>query len=148
VVVKQTKFYHFFIGFLLMRNKSVDNKQRPILIPVFKYRYPITAIASVLHRGSGVILFLVIPFLLCALQASLSSPESFQNLKAALQRPFAISLLWLVLAALFYHLVAGIRHLLMDVGVGESRRAGRITAWLVILATVLLLLAAAIWWAQ
>ena len=131
-----------------MGNKSVVNKQRPILIPVFKYRYPITAIASVLHRASGFVLFLVIPLLLFALQNSLASPESFQNLQANLKSPFALILLWLTLAALFYHLVAGVRHLLMDAGVGESRRAGRITAWVVMLVTVILLLAAAIWLAQ
>ncbi|MGB6976996.1 MAG: succinate dehydrogenase, cytochrome b556 subunit [Gammaproteobacteria bacterium] len=123
----------------------MNNQQRPVFLPVLKYRYPITAIASILHRISGVILFLVIPLLLCALQASLSSAQGFQRLKTALHHPLAISILWIILAALFYHLVAGIRHLLMDIGVGESRQAGRTTAWIVILVTVVLLIVTAIW---
>jgi succinate dehydrogenase / fumarate reductase cytochrome b subunit len=123
----------------------VNTQQRPVFLPVTKYRYPITAIASVLHRASGIFLFLVIPLLLWALQDSLSSAESFQTLQTASHHPVAITLLWLTLAALFYHLIAGIRHLLMDTGVGESRRAGRATAWTVILVTVALLLAAGVW---
>jgi succinate dehydrogenase / fumarate reductase cytochrome b subunit len=123
----------------------VNNQQRPVFLPVLKYRYPITAIVSVLHRLSGVILFLVIPFLLYALQLSLGSEHDFQRVKTALHHPLAMAFLWLILAALFYHLVAGIRHLLMDVGVAESRRAGRATAWTVILLTIVLLIVVAIW---
>lgn len=112
---------------------------------VFTYRYPVTAIASVLHRISGVILFLLIPLLLWALHKSLTSAEGFQSLQHTLTRPVSITLLWIILASLLYHLIAGIRHLLMDSGIGESKRGGRWGAYAVFIITVILLFIIGVW---
>ena len=119
--------------------------QRPVFHAVLKYRYPVMAIASILHRISGVILFLLIPLLLWVLAKSLASPSDFEAVKAFFTRPIPITILWIVLAALFYHLVAGIRHMLMDLGYAESLKGGRIGSYTVFAITVILLFLAGIW---
>lgn len=119
--------------------------QRPVFQAVFKYRYPVTAIASVLHRISGVILFLVIPLLLWVLHKSLASAEGFQSVQHTLTRPLSVTILWIILTSLLYHLIAGIRHLLMDAGVGESKRGGKAGAYVVFVITIILLLILGVW---
>ncbi|QLH44125.1 MAG: succinate dehydrogenase, cytochrome b556 subunit [Coxiellaceae bacterium] len=112
---------------------------------VTKYRFPVTAIVSILHRISGVILFLLIPLLLWALSKSLTSAEDFQAMQETLSRPLPMIILWLILAALFYHLIAGIRHLIMDLGYGETMKAARRSAYIIMVITVILLILAGIW---
>lgn len=118
---------------------------RPVFQAVLKYRYPVTAIASVLHRISGVILFLLIPLLLWLLYKSLLSSADFQLLQNKLNHPVAITILWVMLAALIYHLVAGIRHILMDLGFAESLKGGRRGAYTVFIITIVLLLIIGVW---
>ena len=67
------------------------------------------------------------------------------SFKAFFTRPIPITILWIVLAALFYHLVAGIRHMLMDLGYAESLKGGRIGSYTVFAITVILLFLAGIW---
>jgi len=123
----------------------LNTKQRPVFQAVLKYRYPVTAIASVLHRISGVILFLLIPLLLKGLDHSLTNAANFQNIQHLLSNPLAITLLWLILAALIYHLVAGIRHIMMDAGFAESLAGGRRGAYVVFVITIILLFIIGVW---
>ncbi len=119
--------------------------KRPVYLDVTKYRFPNTAIVSILHRISGIVLFLYIPFLLCALDRSVSSGEEFQGLVLSLDYPIMKILAWVFLSALIFHIVAGTRHLLMDMGLGESHRGGRISANVVFVVSALLILAAGVW---
>jgi succinate dehydrogenase / fumarate reductase cytochrome b subunit len=98
-------------------------------------RFPVTAIVSILHRLSGVVLFLLVPFLVWAFQASLVSPTSFDSVIACLQNPVLKLLLWVFSIALIYHLLAGLRHFVMDFGWGESLQGGRMGAWGVLILT-------------
>lgn len=118
----------------------MKNDTRPVFQAVFKYRYPVMAIASIFHRISGVLLFLLLPLLLWALHYSLASAEGFSHLHDCLTCPLAVAILWIFLAALLYHLVAGIRHLLMDIGIGESLKGGRLGAYLTFIITFILLI--------
>lgn len=107
------------------------NKKQVVYLNLWQFRFPITAIVSILHRASGVLLTLAIPALLWALQQSLSNETTFNHLMAGKNcLPFLLGL-WLFLSALFYHLVAGIRHIFMDFCLGDSKAGGRIGAWLV-----------------
>ena len=63
-------------------------------------------------------------------------------MQACLANPFAKLVLWGVLAALAYHLAMGLRHLLMDLGIGESLEGGRRGATVALVAAVVLILAA------
>lgn len=121
------------------------NKKRPVNLDLSTIRQPITAIVSITHRISGVILLAGILVLIWMLDASLSSRESFQQLAELLTSPAVQVLVWAVLAALAYHLVMGVRHLIMDFGVGESLQGGRLGAKIALVVAILLIIAAAGW---
>lgn len=102
------------------------------LMDILRYRFPIAAIASILHRVSGIIVFLLIPFVLWLLHASLVSPQEFLLVKDFMGSFWISLLVWMVTSAMFYHFVAGIKHLIMDMGHLEEKVSGR-TASLVVL---------------
>ncbi|MES2997736.1 MAG: succinate dehydrogenase, cytochrome b556 subunit [Pseudomonadota bacterium] len=112
--------------------------KRPVNLNLLTLRFPITAIASILHRLSGFILFLLIPIFLGLCAISLKSPEGFFVVRSCLTHPLSKSLILVILLALFYHLFAGIRHLLMDAGVGENLLQARFSAWLVMAIAIVL----------
>lgn len=104
------------------------------------------AITSILHRVSGVVVFLLIPVLLYALQQSLASPEAF----AVLRKDFLGSflgggLLFIALAGLIFHFVAGLKHLVQDFGVGETLNGGRAFAAVALAVAAVLILSALVW---
>lgn len=108
--------------------------QRPVNLKLTSIHFPITAIVSILHRLSGLLLIVLIPCALWALAKVMATEASFYSLLQWLdQAGWLRCLIWLLLAALLYHITAGIRHVLMDMGVGESLRAGRLGARLVLL---------------
>ncbi len=104
------------------------------------------AIASILHRISGVVVFLLIPVLLCLLQGSLESAESFNHVKEDVMGGFVVrALVFVTLAGLIFHFVAGIKHLIMDFGVGESLEGGRALSWAALAISAFLILVAFFW---
>ncbi|MCK9564297.1 MAG: succinate dehydrogenase, cytochrome b556 subunit [Bacteroidales bacterium] len=119
--------------------------KRPVNLDIGTIKLPITAIVSILHRISGVILFAVVAVLLWTLDLSLSGEEGFAAVRECLASPVAKVVLWGCLAALAYHVVAGVRHLIMDLGIGESLEGGRLGAKLVMIIAVVLILLAGVW---
>lgn len=107
-------------------------KQRPVNLNFLTIHFPVTAWVSIAHRLSGLVVFLMIPGLLWLLQESLAAEARFNAMAEFFKHPVAIAVLWLFLAALLYHWIAGLRHLLMDLHVGESKIGGRRGAWCVI----------------
>ncbi|MCD6047477.1 MAG: succinate dehydrogenase [Gammaproteobacteria bacterium] len=116
-------------------------KKRPVNLNLFTIRFPITAISSILHRISGVILFFSIVFLLYVLQQSLASADSFAAIQTTLSQPVARFFTWVVLSAVAFHAIAGVRHLFMDMGYGEGKDSGRLGAYLVIIFSILVIVA-------
>ena len=108
-------------------------------------RLPITAWASITHRASGVFLFVAMAVLIWMLDASLRSPESFASLQATLGSVPVKLILWAILAGAAYHSVAGIKHLIMDFGIGETMEGGVLGARIVIGSAVVLTLIAGAW---
>lgn len=121
------------------------NNQRPKNLNLFTIRFPIPAIASILHRISGFILFLLIPFILWILQSSLISEQNFDDIHQTLTSPLMKFIIWCSLSAFIYHFVAGIRHLLMDIHIGEELKSGRIGAILTIIISLLFIILTGIW---
>jgi succinate dehydrogenase / fumarate reductase cytochrome b subunit len=120
--------------------------KRPVNLDIGSIKLPITSYVSILHRASGVVLFFAVAILLCAFDASLESEQSFDSLKQSLGSPIAQFFIWASLAALAYHFVAGIRHLIMDFGFGEeSFESGRNSAWVVVAAAAILILSITGW---
>ncbi|HQV41357.1 MAG: succinate dehydrogenase, cytochrome b556 subunit [Moraxellaceae bacterium] len=104
------------------------------------------AIASILHRISGVVIFLLIPVLLYVLQQSLASEAAFAAMKTDILGGLVGGfLVFVALAGLIFHLVAGIKHLIQDFGVAESLQGGRLFASLAIVVAGILILCALAW---
>ena len=89
--------------------------------------------------------FVGIGFTLFALELSLSSEAGFESLLAILSSPAGKFVTWGLLSALAYHFVAGVKHLLMDAGVGETLEGGKFAAQVTIFFSVILIALAAIW---
>jgi succinate dehydrogenase / fumarate reductase, cytochrome b subunit len=99
------------------------------------YRLPLAGIVSILHRVSGAIMFLLLPFIIWMFDTSLSSEYSFAKFKAAFNvgmlglpgfmwKLVALALIW----AYLHHLIAGLRHLYMDVNHAVTKEFGKTSA--------------------
>lgn len=111
---------------------KVRAKNRPKNLNLLTIRLPINAVVSILHRASGVMLFLALPLLLLAFQASVRSAESYASLSSFLNswliKVVLIGLSW----AFFHHFFAGIRHLLQDVHWMTSLQKARFSSRVVL----------------
>jgi succinate dehydrogenase / fumarate reductase cytochrome b subunit len=121
-----------------------ERNLRPVNLDLQTIRFPITAIASILHRVSGVITFVAIGILLWLLSVSLSSPEGFQLASELVGGFFVKFILWGILTALSYHIAGGVRHLIMDLGYFEELESGTQTAKIAFGVTVVLSLLAGV----
>ena len=111
---------------------------------IAKYRLPLAGKVSILHRISGLLLFVSLPFLLYLLDQSLTSEISFDAFKGFLANPL-IKIIVLVLAwAYMFHFCAGIRFLLLDTHVAVNKEGGKKTALSVLIVSSLLTLAFAL----
>lgn len=110
-------------------------QKRPKNLNLFTIKLPINAVVSIMHRASGIGLFLLVPLMLLAMQQSLASEASYLALRQlfdhGLVKLFLIACSW----AFFHHFYAGIRHLLQDVhwmtSLQKSRFTGRVVLVLV-----------------
>lgn len=123
----------------------MTKKSRPVHLNLLKMKFPPMAIVSILHRISGVFLFLLLPLPLYLLHASLRSQVGFSQLHAFVALPFIQFLLWVLISAASFHLFAGIRHMLMDCGVGEHVKPARVTAYLVIFLEIVAMILIGVW---
>ena len=103
-------------------------QNRPKNLDLTKIKLPITAQVSILHRISGVLLFLSIPFFIYLLQLSLSNEQGYAEAVALVDNLFVKLVLFVLLWALMHHLLAGIRFLLIDVDIGVKIDAARKSA--------------------
>lgn len=125
-------------------DRPVD-KSRPIYLDLFAIRQPLPAIVSILHRVSGALMFVVgIPLLLWFVQRSLASPDAFAGAMAPLSTPFGKVVLLILAWCYLYHLLAGLRHLALDLHIGIALAPARRSAAIVIVLSVLLALIVAV----
>ena len=119
---------------------------RPKYLNLLKIHLPITGIASINHRLSGLILFLAIPVSLYLFQLSLSSSAGFTEMLEYISSPWIKIALVLLLWSFVHHLLAGFRFLLIDQNLGISLPIARKTAWFVVLAAVIVtLIVSGVW---
>jgi succinate dehydrogenase / fumarate reductase cytochrome b subunit len=122
------------------------NDKRPKFLNLLKIHLPVTGIASINHRLSGVILFLVMPVSLYMLQLSVSGEQEFHKVLTFLSSTGVKLALVPVVWAFAHHLFAGFRFLLIDQNVGVSLSTARKTAWFVIvLAIIVTILVTGVW---
>lgn len=119
----------------------IKENQKPIHLNVRTIRFPITAVASILHRISGILLFIIIGPILWLLKLSLSSNNEFCKIYDFLLKNYHILkfLFWIITITIIYHIVAGIRHMLMDFGyLHQTLLIGKISAKIIFILTILL----------
>ena len=118
--------------------KTKDN--RPKYLNLLKIRLPITGVASINHRLSGLILFLAIPVSLYLFQLSLSSITGFAEALNYLSSPWVKLALVLLIWSFVHHLFAGFRFLLIDQNIGISLSVARKSAWFSVFAAIVVTL--------
>jgi succinate dehydrogenase / fumarate reductase cytochrome b subunit len=95
------------------------------------YRLPLAGVVSILHRVSGALMFLLLPFVLYLFEKSITSEISFNYLQGYV-RHWSVKLAILALSwAYLHHLCGGIRHLIMDAHIGLSKEGARKSARIV-----------------
>ena len=115
---------------------------------IVAYRLPLAGMVSILHRISGVLLFLLMPFIIWMFDASVTSEVSFYVFRSAFAagvgfipgwflKLVALGLIW----AYLHHLIAGVRHLWMDATHAVTKEFGQSSAVVTLALSVLLTLA-------
>jgi succinate dehydrogenase / fumarate reductase, cytochrome b subunit len=128
-------------------------KERPVfrnihVSQIVAYRLPPAGIVSILHRVSGVVMFLLMPFIIWMFDASVTSEISYSQFKAAFAagvgflpgwflKLVVLGLIW----AYLHHLIAGLRHLWMDATHAVTKEFGHLSAIVTLALSVALTLA-------
>lgn len=115
-------------------------KERPVfrnihITDIASYRLPPAGLVSILHRVSGAVLFLLLPFIVWMFDTSVTSEVSYDSFTSAfvagvgvlpgwMVKLVALGLIW----AYLHHFVAGVRHVFMDVKHTVSKEQGHSTA--------------------
>ncbi|MEI4220463.1 MAG: succinate dehydrogenase, cytochrome b556 subunit [Candidatus Dasytiphilus stammeri] len=117
----------------------MKRQRRPVNLNLTTLQFPLTAITSILHRLSGIINLIIVGIILRMLDVSLSSPDGFLQVQGWIKNIFFKVIMWKLFTILFYHIMAGVRHILMDVGIiADNYQTGRFSAQVVFIFTILI----------
>ncbi len=118
---------------------------RPKNLDFSTFHLPLPAITSILHRISGVFIFAGAAVLLWLLSESLVSEQGFNNVAMWMDNLIVKLLVWAVVSGLLYHFIAGIKHLIMDLGIGETLEGAQLGAKLVVVLSVISIVLTGVW---
>ena len=134
---------------------TTQSRNRPVyrnihVTQIVGYRLPPAGIVSILHRVSGALMFLLLPFVIWLFDVSLTSEISYERFTSAFvaglgflpgwfMKLVALALIW----AYLHHFIAGVRHLWMDMTHSVSLAQGQMSAWITLGASAVLTLALA-----
>ncbi|HMO49472.1 MAG TPA: succinate dehydrogenase, cytochrome b556 subunit [Rubrivivax sp.] len=133
----------------------MDNtlKERPVyrnihVSQIVRYRLPLAGMVSILHRVSGGLLFLLLPFVIWLFDNSLTSEISFDRFASVFTSGVGFLPAWFIKLVCFgliwaylHHFIAGVRHVWMDITHSVSKEQGRHSAVLTLASSLLLTLA-------
>lgn len=105
---------------------------------------PVTAVVSIAHRLTGLLLFLLIPVAIYLLDLSLRSAAGYQQVLTWFDSALVRSILILTVWFMAHHFFAGIRYLLLDIDIGIEAAASRKTAWLATICGVIVMFLSAL----
>jgi len=129
-----------------MAQTTTARKPRPgenmKLVEALAYRLPLAGWVSILHRGSGLLMFILLPFVIWMFDKSVTSEISYGEFTSVFRGSYgwfvklvALGLIW----AYLHHLIAGLRHLLMDMSHSAvTKEFGRRSAVFTLAASLLL----------
>lgn len=103
-------------------------RDRPKNLDLTTVKFPITATASILHRISGIIVFIALAIFLTLLNQSLASETDFNNVMGYIDNFFIGFIIWAALTGLAYHVVFGVRHMIQDLGYWEELESAALSA--------------------
>ncbi len=106
-------------------------KPAPRYLNLLKIKLPPGGIASIGHRISGVLMFLGVPFFAWLFAHSLESESAYLEVVQLMDSPLLLPVFLLLVWSLSHHLLAGIRHLLLDIHIGVEKTQARGSAWVV-----------------
>lgn len=110
-------------------SEAVKKSQRQFNVMSFAqtvhYRLPLAGVVSILHRISGLLIFLLLPFILYLLDKSLTSEISFEYFKGYVSHPLVKLAILALSWAYLHHFCAGVRHLVMDLHFGLDKDSAR-----------------------
>jgi succinate dehydrogenase / fumarate reductase, cytochrome b subunit len=131
---------------------ETTTRQRPgtmrLTDAITGYKYPLAAIVSILHRGSGMLMFFLLPVIVYLFDVSLTSEISYMTFTSVFTagigflpgwffKLVALALIWSYL----HHFIAGLRHLYMDATHTVSKEFGRQSSVFTIGVSVILTIA-------
>ena len=102
------------------------------IMDIARYRLPLAGILSILHRASGALMFVLLPFILLLLDKSLMSEISFEYFKGIVSHWFVKLIILALCWAYLHHFCAGIRHLFMDIHFGLNKEQAKKSAAIVL----------------
>ncbi|WP_372625193.1 succinate dehydrogenase, cytochrome b556 subunit [Arsukibacterium sp.] len=120
-------------------------KQRPVNLDLSTISLPAAAKASILHRVTGVAMFFALVFVIWAWAYSLQSQASFDYVQSLMTSHLAKFIALGTISVLIYHLLAGLRHLVMDMGHWEELKSGTLSANVVMGLWIVLSVLAGVW---
>ena len=121
------------------------NKNRPINLDIRTIKFPLAAIASITHRIAGVVLFGGMTLLLYLLQISLSSENGFLSAVELTGKTSVKLAIWVTLISVSYHLIAGVKHLLLDLGIGETKTSAENGARILLFSLIIIIVLTGVW---
>jgi succinate dehydrogenase / fumarate reductase cytochrome b subunit len=133
-----------------MANETASAHVRPQfrnlgLAQLRTYRLPTAGLVSILHRVSGVLLFVMLPVLLRMFELSLKTESTYERFRMAASNVVVKLVLLAVIWAILHHLVAGIRYLALDLHIGIAKEPARKSALLVLAVSLALTLLVGLW---
>ena len=108
--------------------QQIVKKQRPVNLQLNTISFPPTAIVSILHRVTGVAMFVALVFVIWAWAQSVSSAEGFSMVQDVMGGVIGKIITIGTLSALTYHILGGVRHMIMDMGHWEELESGNASA--------------------
>lgn len=106
---------------------------RPKNLNLFTIRFPFPAMVSILHRVSGVVLFVLMPLLTISLYWSLRSESLFLGILEFFDYTIFKIIRTLMIWGIIHHLIAGTRHILLDLHFGMDLIVARLTSKIVLI---------------
>lgn len=125
------------------------NKARPTNLNLLSITFPITAIASIMHRVCAVIVWVGFGFLLAAAGIALESEQGFSAVAEALETNFLVQFVaWGLATATGYYVMGTLKHLIQDMGFFEDFEGGKLISWTALsLGVILGVVAGVVIWA-